>query len=194
MRLFSRPYFDLNMFIAFIFLAILPVASVSALSPSTADLLRKGGYVILMRHAQTSGTGDPSGFKLGDCATQRQLNAAGRAQATALGKTFTDARLSITRMLSSPWCRCVETAKLMLPGTAVETPSELGSYFMLMDQEQTTPTVKVWAEIEKWRGPGNMLIVSHQVNIDRITGRSIPQGAYVIIDPKTRSVVAEDRS
>ena len=42
--------------------------------------LRAGGAALLMRHAQTEpGTGDPPGFRLDECGTQRNLDARGRA-------------------------------------------------------------------------------------------------------------------
>ena len=51
--------------------------------------LRAGGHVALVRHGATAGgAGDPPGFRLDDCATQRNLNDKGRAEARRLGKQF----------------------------------------------------------------------------------------------------------
>src|SRR5436190_10548946 len=75
--------------------------------------LRKGGLVILMRHAATEpGLGDPAGFRIGDCSTQRNLSEAGRADARRIGERFRAERVPITRVYTSPWCRCRETALL----------------------------------------------------------------------------------
>jgi hypothetical protein len=67
-----------------------------AATPAYADeaaawaALREGGHIILMRHATTtSGVGDPPNFRLNDCATQRLLSDAGRAQAKAIGARST---------------------------------------------------------------------------------------------------------
>jgi len=68
------------------------VALIVAVTPAAADAsvaweaLRKCGYVALMRHADApGGAGDPPGFKLDDCSTQRNLSERGRADAVAMG-------------------------------------------------------------------------------------------------------------
>lgn len=69
-------------------------------------LLKKGGHVVLVRHAQTTdGIGDPPGMRLDDCATQRNLSEAGRAQARRLGEEFRQFRIPVDEVLSSEWCR-----------------------------------------------------------------------------------------
>src|SRR5688572_28986342 len=76
-------------------------------------LLKKGGQVVLIRHAVTTpGVGDPPGFTIQDCKTQRNLTAAGRKEAERLGAAFRQRAIPVGRVLSSPWCRCLETAKL----------------------------------------------------------------------------------
>jgi hypothetical protein len=67
--------------------------------------LRSGGFVIFIRHALTDpGAGDPPGFKLGDCRTERNLNAAGRAEAKRLGEAFRREKIPVAQVLSSEWC------------------------------------------------------------------------------------------
>lgn len=90
-------------------LAGLPrLASAAQVEP----LLREGGCVIAFRHALAPGTFDPPEFKLGDCGTQRNLSDGGRAQARRIGEWFEARGLSPARVRSSPWCRCVDTARL----------------------------------------------------------------------------------
>ena len=73
---------------------------------------RQGG-VLLVRHASTEpGLGDPPGFVLSQCQTQRNLSDAGRAQARALGAWFARHGLPVQAVLSSQWCRCLDTAQL----------------------------------------------------------------------------------
>ncbi len=77
-----------------------------------ADALRQGG-VLLLRHAATeSGIGDPDGFRLGQCATQRNLSEQGRMQAQSIGAWFRNQGLQPTAVRSSQWCRCQDTARL----------------------------------------------------------------------------------
>jgi phosphohistidine phosphatase SixA len=77
------------------------------------DLLRGGRQVVVMRHAVTTpGVGDPPGFRLGDCPTQRNLTDAGRDDARRVGAAFRSRGIPVGRVLSSRWCRCLETAQL----------------------------------------------------------------------------------
>lgn len=76
------------------------------------ELLRKGGVVIAFRHALAPGTFDPPGFQLGDCGTQRNLSEEGRAQAHKIGAWFRERQLQPASVLSSPWCRCIDSAAL----------------------------------------------------------------------------------
>lgn len=94
---------------------------------AVAALLRAGGVVLVVRHAQAPGTFDPPEFRLGDCRTQRNLNDEGRAQAQRLGQWFRDQKLKPAAVRSSPWCRCQDTATLAFgPGTP-QTWAALGS-------------------------------------------------------------------
>lgn len=88
-------------------------------------LLRRGGVVIAFRHSLAPGTFDPPGFRIGDCSTQRNLNDDGRAQARRIGEWFAQRSLKPERVLSSPWCRCVDTATLAFGAPQVD--ATLGS-------------------------------------------------------------------
>ena len=84
-----------------------------------ATLLRTGGVVAVFRHALAPGTFDPPGFRQGVCSTQRNLSDEGRNQARRTGEWFKVRQLQPTRVLSSPWCRCVDTATLAFGTTDV---------------------------------------------------------------------------
>lgn len=94
--------------------AALPLASsgVRAAERDVATLLRQGGVVVAFRHALAPGTFDPPGFLVEDCRTQRNLNDEGREQARAIGRWFQAQGLQPARVRSSPWCRCLDTARL----------------------------------------------------------------------------------
>lgn len=106
-----------------------PSPTVTASSSDTWSLLQQGdrGYVVMMRHALAPGTGDPPNFRLEDCSTQRNLSAQGRAQARRIGEAFRRRGIKVARVLSSQWCRCLETARLMNLG-AVEPFAPLNSF------------------------------------------------------------------
>src|SRR5215510_6513999 len=83
------------------------------------EALVRGGHVALIRHgnAPPGSGGDPPGFKIDDCATQRNLDEKGREQARALGDLFRQRGVRVDRVESSPWCRCLDTARLMAVGS-----------------------------------------------------------------------------
>lgn len=108
--------------------ALLAAAGLPAWSraeASAAALLRQGGVVVAFRHALAPGTFDPPGFRVGDCATQRNLGDEGRAQARVIGLWFLRRGLAPDQVRSSPWCRCIDTATLAF-GRA-EVDEHLGS-------------------------------------------------------------------
>src|SRR3546814_11054037 len=84
--------------------------------------LKQGGHVAIMRHATAPGFGDPEGFRLNDCSTQRNLSDAGRAQARRIGDAIRAHGVTIGRVLSSRWCRCLEPAALLGLGPVAAYP------------------------------------------------------------------------
>src|SRR4029434_6610277 len=92
---------------------LLALAAPAGASEQLWALLKGGGQVILIRHAITTpGVGDPAGMRLDDCSSQRNLTDAGRAHARRLGDAFRARGIAVDRLLSSPWCRCLETARV----------------------------------------------------------------------------------
>ncbi len=134
-----------------------------------ARRLQAGGYVLMMRHAQTEpGVGDPPGFRLDDCATQRQLSAAGRAQAARVGATMRDAGIVLSDVLSSAWCRCQDTARLAFGRYRVWTP--LNSFFA--DPASAARTTQEVLALAARHRDTNLMLVTHQVNISAAFGVS----------------------
>src|SRR3989441_4600390 len=106
--------------LAFVPLAVALMAApvAAAASDEAWAALVNGSHVALVRHgnAPPGYGGDPPGFKIDDCATQRNMDEKGRAQAKAVGEAFRQHGVSVDKILSSPWCRCLETARLMALG------------------------------------------------------------------------------
>lgn len=98
-------------------LALAHLRTWAAQDAEAEALLRQGGVVAAFRHSLAPGTFDPPGFRLDDCRTQRNLNDAGRAQARSVGAWFRQRQLQPAKVLSSPWCRCVDSASLAFGGT-----------------------------------------------------------------------------
>ena len=108
-------------------LALTSLAAWAQQGSDAAELLRRGGVVVAFRHARAPGTFDPPGFRLGDCSTQRNLSDEGRAQARNIGQWFKARELQPHKVLSSPWCRCIDTATLAF--SPPQIVSALGSPF-----------------------------------------------------------------
>jgi phosphohistidine phosphatase SixA len=164
-----------------LFMALTALFDSAAADEAAAwDALRAGGHVALMRHTDApGGTGDPPGFTLGDCATQRNLSARGRAEAAAIGARIKAERVAFETILSSPWCRCVDTAELMKLGP-VETKDTFSNVVVLSEQRDAL-TQGAQSVIASWNSRGALLIVTHGANIRALTGISPTTGEIVVV-------------
>ena len=156
------------------------VDSVCAGEAEAWSALRAGRHVALMRHADApGGTGDPAGFKLEDCATQRNLSAKGRADALKIGARLRSEGIAFEAILSSPWCRCIDTATLLQLGP-VKTEPTFGNVVVLRDQREAL-TSSARTVIDQWTGSGNLLVVTHGANIQALTGIQPASGEIVVV-------------
>ena len=156
--------------------------SAAAASDAVWNLLRGGGQVVLMRHAVTTpGVGDPAGFRLDDCATQRNLTGAGREEARRVGAAFRARDIPVGRVLSSRWCRCLETARLAF-GRAEAWADGLDSLFeeRAKDRERTA-TLRRFVSTRPTSG--NLVLVTHGANIRSLTGIQPAPGELVVLTP-----------
>lgn len=143
--------------------------------------LAKPGRVLMLRHANAPGVGDPSNFKLGDCSTQRNLDAAGRAQAAELGARLSKAGVTRAKVYSSQWCRCLETARLLNFGVPVELPA-LNSFFgRPEDREPNLASLREFLAGLPLAGPP-VILVTHQVTISGITGQGTVSGGGHLLE------------
>ena len=141
--------------------------------------LKAGGNVVLIRHASTeAGLGDPPGFKLGDCATQRNLSEAGREEARRLGRQFKFRAINFTTARSSQWCRCQETARLAF-GEEPE-PWPLLNSLNANPAGEAALVKEVNALAAQVKPPYNAVLVTHNFNIRALTGIS-PKEAEIIV-------------
>ena len=160
--------------------------SVRAQSPDGSPALRAladGGVAALIRHATAPGTGDPPGFRLGDCSTQRNLSDGGLRQAAEIGRRLRDAGVLVTELRSSRWCRALETARLAFPNVPVEPDAALDSFFDDRSS-QARQTEQARALVLSWGGrQGTLALVTHQVNITALTGVYPGEGEIVVLRP-----------
>ena len=167
------------------FLSMLCVASLAG-GAGAADVvplteLARPGRVLLLRHASAPGSGDPAHFRLDDCATQRNLDAAGRAQAAALGERLARAGVKGARVYSSQWCRCLETARLLALG-AVEALPALNSFYP--DPQAREPRIaalRAFLAGLPQDGPP-LVLVTHQFTINEFTGAGTVSGGGSVFE------------
>jgi broad specificity phosphatase PhoE len=142
--------------------------------------LAKPGRVLMLRHALAPGFGDPPGFKVDDCATQRNLDDVGRKQARLLGARMRAAGIRSAKVYSSQWCRCLETARLLGLGK-VEPLAALNSFFD-RTEERASRLRQVEAFLSRLPRDGDpVVLVTHQVTISGITDRGVGSGGGYVL-------------
>ena len=152
--------------------------------PTVADMrfarLSEPGIVAVVRHAHAPGTGDPASFTLDDCATQRNLGARGRQQAREIGAAIRAAGAIVDRVLTSQWCRCRDTARLLDLGPVEDLPA-LNSFFRnpARADRQTADLRQFLSGLP----PGAaVILVTHYVNIKSLTGRGVASGEVLLLE------------
>ena len=162
--------------------SVLPSAATPQ-SDAPLIALRSGGGALLLRHAATEpGVGDPPGFRLGNCSTQRNLSASGREQAARIGRTLAAAGVRVGEVLSSEWCRCIDTARLAFPDVKVVSFPPLNSFFGDRSREPEQ-TRRVLERIAAVKPPATVVLVTHNVNIFALTRVSVAAGDGVVMRP-----------
>jgi broad specificity phosphatase PhoE len=143
-------------------------------------LLAAGGAVLL-RHARTvAGIGDPAGFRLDDCSTQRNLSDEGRAEARRIGTAFERRGVGVDAVLSSRWCRCLDTARLAFPRHDVRVLEALNSFFADDGARQAqTGALRAW--LARQDPSRRLVLVTHQVNIAALTGQPVGMGEAILV-------------
>ena len=154
--------------------------AVGASGDGLLALIREPGHALLIRHAYAPGTGDPSNFRIGDCATQRNLDERGRAEARAAGERLRRAGISGARIFSSEWCRCTETAELLGLG-AVERAPGLNSFFSRPGLEARYAAAATELIRRAIGTPGPVIMVTHHVTIAALTGRNVGTAEAAVV-------------
>jgi phosphohistidine phosphatase SixA len=164
-----------------VMLGLVMTGSFHASASELSESLKKSDYVLLMRHALAPGIGDPAGYKLQDCKSQRNLDATGRAQAQKTGQWLKAQGVGNALVFTSAWCRCKETAENLAFGTPVLEAS-LNSFFNDMRQgpQSNSNLQKFIVGQLKSKGDKALILVTHHVNIAEFTAENIGSGDMVL--------------
>ena len=162
----------------FLFLFVVLCASARA-DEEIWKRLHQGANVVLVRHAITTpGAGDPPGMRLDKCDTQRNLTDEGRAHARRIGEQWKKRAVPLERVVSSPWCRCLETARLAFGKAEV---SEALSNLFGRPENRERQVRELRALVDKHAGKGNLVLVTHGSTIAALTGVNPATGEMVIL-------------
>jgi phosphohistidine phosphatase SixA len=149
---------------------------------SFAGDLQDGQHVLVMRHADAPGYGDPAGYVLGQCYTQRNLGDYGKKQTKAIGDWLSSQGVQNAQVFSSPWCRCLDTATLVNKGSVKIEPA-LGSFFddMSLEKKQTKELEVLIKNTLSKQSKMPVILVTHHVNIQAFTGEVVSVGDMVLV-------------
>ncbi|MGE0499988.1 MAG: histidine phosphatase family protein [Rhizobiaceae bacterium] len=143
-------------------------------------LLREGGHVVVLRHAMASGAVDPPNVDPENCATQRNLTERGKQQARKIGALFAARAANADRVLSSRYCRTMETARLAFGDRDLE-PFEALDPAAAGSPEAEPNKAAVMAEVANFVGSGNLVMVTHLDVIQALTGAGAREGEAIVV-------------
>ena len=159
----------------------------SSANENIVEILKKEDNIIFIRHAIAPGNGDPPNFNILDCSTQRNLSEDGELQALKIGKFFEKNDIKITKVLSSEWCRCKDTAKIAFG--SYETKNFLNSFYGDRFSDNKNKQILDFQKfIKNWDYSGNLVLVTHYVVISEILDLATNSGEIVITDFNLKSL------
>ena len=171
-----------NLFFFFLF-----TSQINA-SEQAWKIAKEGDKIILIRHSLAPGGGDPAGFKIDDCKTQRNLNRAGINQSKKIGKLFKQNKVPVDQVLSSQWCRCKDTAKYAF-GNFKEFTALNSTFQSPYDQNEAKQLRNLYSFVKDWDSNGkNLVLVTHYSIITTVTN-AVPSSGELVITNKNFEVL-----
>lgn len=163
-----------------------PVIDVSEMhvTESLVKKLQSGGFVIYIRHATTDRTQvDRDRNDLSNCQNQRNLSAAGQEQARMIGDAMRSLDIPIETVLTSPYCRCQDTAALAFGKSVVTHELRFGVGDDVQQTNQLSASLKTLLSTPPASGT-NTVLVSHTANLKEATGIwPQPEGTAYVFKP-----------
>ena len=176
-----------SLFVPLLGVMILAVAhaETATLRENVVGELRKGGYVLFLRHFATDhDQEDTDPLHLENIAAQRQLTDEGRRQAVALGEALRALEIPIARIVCSQLYRAKESATLLGVGTPEPTPDVTSGGISAEDRRRAEALRKLLSTAPV--SGRNNLIVSHSPNLQAAAGKEfadVSEGEIVVFQP-----------
>lgn len=145
--------------------------------------LKGGGKVVLMRHAPVERGADRGNPLLRDpsCKGERNLSSQGKLDAAEVGRRFREQGVPVEEVRHSPFCRTTETAERAF-GTA--TVAEYLSLLEILGAEEAArQTERLNRAIGSYAGKGNLILVTHEPNINSVSFETVRHLDFVVLDP-----------
>ena len=167
----------------FLILIIFFIPNISFSNETLINSLKDGKKIIFIRHAIAPGSGDPESFNIKNCSTQRNLNDEGKIQSKKIGNFFKTNKIKISKILSSEWCRCKDTAKIAFG--KFETFNALNSFYEARFQKNRSSQIRDLRNfISSWESDSNLILVTHYVVIYDLLNSAASSGEMIITDKK----------
>ena len=142
----------------------------------------------MIRHSLAPGGGDPPGFKINDCKTQRNLNRTGINQSKKIGKLFKKNKVPVDQVLSSQWWRWKDTAKYAF-GNFKEFAALNSTFQSPYNKNEGKQLKELYEFIKKWDGKGkNLVLITHYSIITAVTN-AVPSSGEIVIADKNFKVL-----
>ena len=152
------------------------------------NIAQEGNKIILIRHSLAPGGGDPTGFKINDCKTQRNLNRTGINQSKKIGKLFKKYKVPVDQVLTSQWCRCIDTAKYAF-GNYKEFTALNSTFQSPYNKNEGKQLKDLYSFVKKWNGKGkNLVLITHYSIITAVTN-AVPSSGEIVVADKNFKVL-----
>lgn len=170
------------LFFCFVLIVAFSVERAPAENDRVWDALKQGGKVVLLRHTHVQIREGIGRLVPGNCAEEVNLTSRGVEQAKRIGEAFRAHGVAVGEVLTSPYCRCLDTGRLAFGrATAVEYLKPPG---VVTEAQAKLNEKRVVDEILRHRGPSNLVMITHDLNIANIVLEdTVPMGQFFVIQP-----------
>jgi phosphohistidine phosphatase SixA len=176
---------------AALFIGLLTAPSATA-SEDVWAKMKQPGRIVLLRHSHAPETPTESyDIDVRNCKIQRNLDAAGRAQAARIGDAFRKHGIKRVRILSSQYCRTLETARLLKLGPVQELPLLNIVYFSQLTRMRDVSQQSV-QHMKALPSMPHTVLVTHVGNIHGMTGAMLSSGEMAVVHFDASGALAMD--
>ncbi len=144
--------------------------------------LKQGGKVILLRHTHVDVREGIGHLAPGNCAEEVNLSSSGVEQAKRIGEAFRAHGIAVGEVLTSPYCRCIDTGKLAFGhATSVQYLKPPG---VVSEDQAKFNQDRIVQEILKHLDPSNLVIITHDLNVANVVLEdTVPMGEFFVVQP-----------